>query len=63
MRGTLLTRLQSSVVHMVGSSSGGHVMLALALEHPEIVKTFTWVSGGEFNADLVQFIEFSNRRL
>ncbi len=48
---------------MVGSSSGGHVMLALALEHPEIVKTFTWVSGGEFNADLVQFIEFSNRRL
>ncbi len=38
--------MRLDTVHLVGSSSGGGLALALALEHPEIVKTFTWVSVG-----------------
>jgi pimeloyl-ACP methyl ester carboxylesterase len=38
--------LRLDTVHLVGSSSGGALAVALALEHPELVKTFTWVSGG-----------------
>ncbi len=33
-------------VHLVGSSSGGNLLFSLALEHPEIVKTFTAVDSG-----------------
>lgn len=38
--------MKLDAVHLVGSSSGGAAILALALAHPQIVKTFTWVSGG-----------------
>ena len=33
-------------VHLVGLSDGGFDMFILALEHPDIVKTLTWVSVG-----------------
>jgi 2-hydroxy-6-oxonona-2,4-dienedioate hydrolase len=39
-------------VHLVGSSSGGAVMFRLALEHPEIVKTFTAVDSGPSGASV-----------
>jgi 2-hydroxy-6-oxonona-2,4-dienedioate hydrolase len=39
-------------VHLVGISNGGFDMLAVALEHPDIVKTLTWVSvGAGFRTD------------
>jgi 2-hydroxy-6-oxonona-2,4-dienedioate hydrolase len=39
--------------HLVGVSNGGHDMFALTVEHPDIVKTLTWISGGaEFRTDM-----------
>lgn len=39
-------------LHLVGISNGGFDMFAVALEHPDIVKTFTWVSvGAAFRTD------------
>jgi pimeloyl-ACP methyl ester carboxylesterase len=38
--------LKLDTVHLVGSSSGGDRALALALDHPELVKTLTWIGGG-----------------
>ncbi len=39
-------------VHLVGISAGGGAMFRVALEHPDIVKTFTWVSvGAAFRTD------------
>jgi pimeloyl-ACP methyl ester carboxylesterase len=38
-------------VHLVGISNGGFDMFAVALEHPEIVRTLTWVSGAESRTD------------
>ena len=44
--------MKLSSVHLVGISSSGFDMFAVALEHPDIVKTFTWVSvGAAFRAD------------
>jgi 2-hydroxy-6-oxonona-2,4-dienedioate hydrolase len=33
-------------VHLVGISNGGFDMFAVAVEHPDMVKTLTWVSAG-----------------
>jgi 2-hydroxy-6-oxonona-2,4-dienedioate hydrolase len=47
--------MQVSHAHLVGVSNGGYDMFALALEHPELAKTLTWVSvGAEFRTDLTK---------
>jgi 2-hydroxy-6-oxonona-2,4-dienedioate hydrolase len=47
--------MKVSRAHLVGVSNGGYDMFALALEHPEMVKSLTWVSvGAEFRTDLTK---------
>jgi pimeloyl-ACP methyl ester carboxylesterase len=44
--------MKLSRVHLVGISNGGFDILAVAVEHPDIAKTFTWVSvGAGFRTD------------
>jgi pimeloyl-ACP methyl ester carboxylesterase len=38
--------MKADKVHLVGHSSSGPLVLYLALQHPEVVKTLAWVSGG-----------------
>jgi pimeloyl-ACP methyl ester carboxylesterase len=47
--------MQLKRAHLVGISNAGFAMLAVALEHPDVVKTLTWVSvGAAFRTDLTK---------
>jgi pimeloyl-ACP methyl ester carboxylesterase len=47
--------MQLKRAHLVGISNGGFDMLAVALEHADVVKTLTWVSvGAAFRTDVTK---------
>jgi pimeloyl-ACP methyl ester carboxylesterase len=46
----LIEKLDMAPVHLVGHSGGGQVALALAAEHPNLVKTLTTIEGGFLEA-------------